>query len=85
MNYSSSNYFYKKIRNFFPSTISPFVLFILWRKDLHLGKKGGKDFACENYVKIEKEKPFHNTSERLTTIRSIIFLKSFRKDIKLFE
>ena len=48
-------------------------------------EKGGKDFACENYVKIEKEKPFHNTSERLTTIRSIIFLKSFRKDIKLFE
>ena len=42
MNYASSNYCYKKFSNFFTSTISPFVLFILWREHLHLGKKGGK-------------------------------------------
>ena len=72
MNYASSNYCYKKFSNFFTSTISPFVLFILWREHLHLGKKGGKD-GYENYLKIKRKKPFYNTSERLTTIGPIIF------------
>ena len=50
-------------------------LCILRRKHHHLGKKREKDFGCEYYLKIEKKKPFYNTSERLTTIRPIMFFK----------
>ena len=39
------------------------------------GKKGAKYFGCENYLKIERKKPFYNASERLTTIRPMFFKK----------
>ena len=41
-------------------------------------EKKGKDFGCENYLKVERKKPFHSASERLTTIRPItVFKKTF--------
>ena len=49
-------------------------LCILRRKHHHLRKKKNeKDFGCENYLKIERKKSFRNTSERITTIRPIIY------------
>ena len=60
-------------------------LSILRRKHHRLGKKRGKDFGCENYLKIERKKPFYNTSEKLTTFRPRIFLKNFRMDTGSFE
>ena len=58
-------------------------LCILRRKHHHLGKKMEKKFGCENYLNIERKKPFYNTSERLTAIRPIIFLKKFSNGHKI--
>ena len=76
MNYGWSNYCEEKISKFFTSTISAFVFMNFTEKaPSRWGKKGEKDFGCENYLKIERKKPFYNTSKRLTTIRPIIFFK----------
>ena len=47
------------------------------------GKKGAKYFGCENYLKIERKKPFYNASERLTTIRPIMFFKKLSNARKI--
>ena len=51
-----------------------------WKK-----RERGKDFGCENYLKIESKKAFYNTSERLTIIPLRIILKNFGMDAKSFE
>ena len=58
-------------------------LCILRKEHHHFGKKREKDFGCENYLKIERKKPFFNTSERLTTSRPIIFLKKLSNGHKI--
>ena len=54
MNYGWSNYCEEKISKFFTSTISAFVFMNFTEKaPSRWGKKGEKDFGCENYLKIE--------------------------------
>ena len=83
MNYEWSNYCKEKISKFFTSTISAFVFMYFTKKTPSLWEKRGKDFGCENYLKIERKKPFFNTSERLTTSRPIIFLKKLSNGHKI--
>ena len=78
MNYGWSNYGEEKISKFFTSTISAFVFMYFTEKAPSPWEKKGKDFGCENYLKVERKKPFHSASERLTTIRPItVFKKTF--------
>ena len=44
------------------------------------GKKGGKDFGCENYLRKES---FYDTSKRLTTNRPVLFFKKLSNKRKI--
>ena len=84
MNYGWSNYCEEKISKFFTSTISVFVFMYFTEKARSpWEKQGEKDFGCENYLKIERKKPFYNTSERLRTIRPIISFEKFSNGHKI--
>ena len=83
MNYGWSNYGEEKISKFFTPTISAFVFMYLTEKAPSPWEKKGKDFGCENYLKVERKKPFHSASERLTTIRSITVFKKLLNGQKI--
>ena len=65
------------------STISAFVFIYFTKKTPSPWEKRGKDFGCENYLKIERKKPFYHTSERLTTIRRTILFKKLLNGHKI--
>ena len=83
MNYGWSNYGEEKISKFFTPTIPAFVFMYLTEKAPSPWEKKGKDFGCENYLKVERKKPFHSASERLTTIRSITVFKKLLNGQKI--
>ena len=69
MNYGWSNYFYFYFYFYF-------CFYVFYgESSITLGKKGEKDFGCEDYLKIERKKPFYKISERLTTIRPTMFFE----------
>ena len=80
MNYGWSNYGEEKISKFFTSTISAFVFMYFTEK---APSPWEKDFGCENYLKVERKKPFHSASERLTTIRPITVFKKLLNGQKI--
>ena len=83
MNYGWSNYGKEKISKFFTSTISAFVFMYFTEKAPSPSEKKGKDFGYENYLKIERKKPFNSASERLTTIRPITVFKKLLNGQKI--
>ena len=66
---------------FFTSTISAFAFMNFMDKaPSRWGKKGGKDFGCENYLRKES---FYDTSKRLTTNRPVLFFKKLSNKRKI--
>ena len=84
MNYGWSHYCKEKINKCFTSTRSAFVFMYFTEKAPSFWeKKVRKDFGCKIYLKIERKKHFHNTSERLITIRPIIVFKKLSNGHKI--